>query len=286
MTSQGKRAGQDITRVLVISVVLYHPEPIVLINFIDSLTIACRDLAQRHGMVSHLWLIDNGAGDQPTGWEPSDIRRRLGDAVATCHVVAGHGNIGYGAGHNLAIRGAGGTFHLVTNSDLLLAPDSLSLAVAYLDHHPDVGLVSPRVDNRQGQREFTCKRSPSVFDLFLRGFAPPLLKRCFDTRLAHYERRDDSPDNPRHDIELATGAFMFFRSDVLARVDGFDERFFLYFEDFDLSKRVAATALVAYAPTVRVVHFGGHAARKGWRHRRLFITSMIRYFNKHGWKLW
>jgi GT2 family glycosyltransferase len=70
---------------------------------------------------------------------------------------------------------------------------------------------------------------------------------------------------------------------VLKRLGGFDPRYFLYFEDFDLSLRTPQHARIAYVPSVRIVHHGGGAARKGLRHVRLFLTSAIRFFDQHGW---
>lgn len=280
------------TRRLDVSVVLFRPDPAELADFLGSLAVAAAQLTAAAGVTTRLWLIDNGF---PVGGGPGDppacdadaVRARLGDAIADVRALRGHGNVGYGVGHNLALTDDGdpADYHLIANSDLLLDPDALTLAAAYLDAHPTVGLLTPRVVNRAGAQEFTCKRAPAALDLLLRGFAPAGVKRLFHARLARYEMRDVTLDQPRHDIELATGAFMFFRGATLRRLGGFDPRFFLYFEDFDLSKRAAALGQVAYVPAVRVTHFGGHAGRKGWRHRRMFIASMIQYFNKHGWRL-
>ena len=67
-------------------------------------------------------------------------------------------------------------------------------------------------------------------------------------------------------------------------VKGFDEDFFLYFEDYDLSLRLASRGHLSYQPAVRIVHHGGFAARKGWRHLRLFAASALRFFSRHGWR--
>jgi hypothetical protein len=69
-------------------------------------------------------------------------------------------------------------------------------------------------------------------------------------------------------------------------VGGFSARYFLYFEDFDLSLRFHRLADIAYVPSVRITHGGGNAARKGGAHQRLFIRSALTFFRTHGWKLW
>ena len=102
--------------------------------------------------------------------------------------------------------------------------------------------------------------------------------------MARYEMQDLIGEQVVWDPPLVSGAFMLFRSEVLRRLGGFDPDFFLYFEDYDLSLRAARLTRLAYVPAVRVVHHGGHAARKGLHHIRLFVSGAARFFNKHGWR--
>ena len=78
---------------------------------------------------------------------------------------------------------------------------------------------------------------------------------------------------------------MLVRTPLLRKLGGFDPRFFMYFEDYDLSLRIGREAKVAYDPRARIVHHGGAAARKGWRHVGWFIASACRFFTRHGWKI-
>jgi hypothetical protein len=124
-----------------------------------------------------------------------------------------------------------------------------------------------------------------VLDLLLRGFAPYWLRRHFGARLDYYEMRDLINERDLvWDPPIVSGCFMLFRTEVLKRLGGFDPRFFLYFEDFDLSLRAGEVARIAYVPSVRIVHHGGGAARKGLRHVRMFVVSAVRFFNKQGWR--
>ena len=77
---------------------------------------------------------------------------------------------------------------------------------------------------------------------------------------------------------------MLSRGSVLKAVKGFDERYFLYFEDFDLSMRIRQQGRIAYLPTMKIIHGGGYAARKGFSHIRMFVCSAIRFFNTYGWR--
>jgi len=125
-----------------------------------------------------------------------------------------------------------------------------------------------------------------VLDLALRGFAPTWLRRPFQARLDRYELRDQTGDLPFWDPPIVSGCFMLGRQATLAQVGGFRPEYFLYFEDFDLSLRLAAVTRLAYAPQVRIVHWGGHAARKGVRHIGLFLRAAVLFFHRHGWRWW
>jgi hypothetical protein len=166
-----------------------------------------------------------------------------------------------------------------------LEPEALSAALAALAAHPEVGLVAPSVRGDDGLTQFLCKRYPSVWVLFLRGFAPRALRERFHRAVAHYEMRDVIGERFVERVPLASGCFMLVRTPLFARVGGFDPRFFMYFEDYDLSMRLAREAAIAYVPEARIVHHGGEAARKGWRHVAWFVSSAWRFFARHGWKL-
>jgi len=213
---------------------------------------------------------------------------RFRDSGVTMSYLHGHANIGYGAAHNLLMHGGNTHYHLVLNPDAELAADALTVGLAYLDAHPDIGVLAPAVTAPDGAREFLCKRYPSVLDLALRGFAPAGLRRMFRRRLERYEMRDvidtaggEAGVSP---IPVISGCFMLVRRKAIDTTGGFDPGFFLYFEDFDWSVRLNRITRSVYVPGVRIVHHGGGAARKGWRHVLAFTRSAARFFNKHGWK--
>ena len=102
-----------------------------------------------------LLLVDNG----PYGFVRA---RALGDLLAGpgihARVLTGHGNLGYGRGHNLAIAESGATYHLVLNPDVELAPDALTEALAFMDQYPECGLLAPAVRDEYGALQYLCKR--------------------------------------------------------------------------------------------------------------------------------
>jgi hypothetical protein len=273
-------------RRLDVSIVVYHSALTELRQALDSLHRALahsRDagLLERAG----LWLVDNGSDTAPLDAAVADSLRGS-EAWLGFQLLRGQGNVGYGPGHDLAIRWATGQYHLVLNPDVVLDPAAITEAVAYLDGHPEVGLVTPQATDPAGQRQFLCKRYPSVLVLALRGFGPRWLQRPFRRLLDRYEMRDLPEQEPATGIPIASGCFMLARGEALRAIGGFSPRYFLYFEDFDLSLRFRRIAEIAYVPAVRIIHGGGNAARKGSLHQRFFIRSAFTFFSTHGWRLW
>lgn len=267
---------------LTVSMVTYAPRRPVLEPTLHALDAAAALLrAAGRPVTVRLVLVDNGPG-------PADrtlVETLAGALDMPVQVIGGHGNVGYGVGHNLAIAAGMGDFHLILNPDVEMAADALEQALGFLQAHPEVGLLAPETREADGSLQYLCKRYPSLVDLFLRGFAPAALRRRFAARLARYEMRDRIGCEVVMDPPIVSGCFMLFRAPVLERLGGFDNRFFLYFEDFDLSLRAARLTRIAYVPAVRIVHHGGRAARKGWRHRLRFMRSALTFFRLHGWRL-
>ena len=128
-----------------------------------------------------------------------------------------------------------------------------------------------------GEQEFLCKRYPSVLVLFLRGFAPRFVRRLFNRHLATYEMRDLCSGEHQANVAIASGCFMLLRTSALQAVGGFNEAFFLYFEDFDLSLRLGRLGRLVFDPAMRIVHHGGYAASKGRLHLKYFINSGVMF---------
>lgn len=210
-----------------------------------------------------------------------DTEKQFGFNIA---VVEGHGNIGFGKGHNLVLGDSPRGYHLIMNPDVVVDPMALRNGISYLNKNPDIGIVSAHATDSEGSKQNLCKQFPTIFDLFLRGFAPEFVKKLFNRRLADYEMRHLSEDDATKGIPIVSGCFMLCRSEILSKLQGFDPAYFLYFEDFDLSIRAGAETGIAYLPHMRIVHFGGNSAKKGLRHLGYFAQSAFRFFNHYGWR--
>lgn len=266
---------------LSVSIVTYAPDLAVLRDTLQSLSRSL-DAARAAGSLAEadVAVIDNGPAAEWTA--------RLVELASRCHarLISGHGNVGYGRGHNIALLASTAEFHLVLNPDVIVDERAINEALRFMAAHPQVVMLAPAVRGEGGGLQFLCKRYPSILDLALRGFAPAWLKRRFDARLARYEMRDLPLDQPTLGVPVLSGSFMFCRREPIAALGGFADDFFVYFEDFDLSLRASRVGTLAFVPQVKAVHFGGNAARKGLRHILLFARGAIVFFNRNGWRWW
>jgi GT2 family glycosyltransferase len=269
-----------------VSIVTFAPDVVVLERTLRSLARALTHASEATLLSRRVVvLVDNGPGNDNAATLLELATRTLQSASPDAVVLkSGQGNVGYGRGHNLAIAQSDDQYHLILNPDVVLEPDAISEALRFMRTHPDVGFITPAARGPSGETQYLCKRYPSVMDLLLRGFAPRMLRSLFSERLALYEMRDQIGDAIVLDVPIASGSFMFLRREALAAVGGFADDYFMYFEDFDLSVRLGRIARIAYVPAVRITHFGGDAARKGWKHIGMFVRSGATFFSRNGWK--
>lgn len=272
---------------LSVSIVTHAPDLAALAETLQSLGASLLRARQAGAMGACLLvLVDNGPGRH---W--AEGLRQAADRLAArldfldCRVLSGQGNVGYGQGHNLALAHSRAEFHLVLNPDVVLDPAAIVESMHFMRLHQDVGLLTPAAEDESGVRQFLCKRYPTLFDLALRALAPGWGEAFFERRLSRYEMRERYAAGPGpFDVPIASGCFMFCRRTRLDAVGGFSKRYFMYFEDFDLSLRLGREARLVYVPSVRIVHTGGGAARKGWRHIWMFARSGGIFFQTHGWR--
>lgn len=261
---------------LTVCIVVFRPEPATIEATLRSLG---RALERLGGEPAKLFIVDNTPEENERGWLEA-----LPPGLAS-EVISGHGNIGYGRANNLVL-GRTGRFHLVLNPDVEMDAEALSRALAFMADNPDCGLVTPAAFHPDGRRQYLCKRYPSVLDLLLRGFAPRPVRQLFRRRLDRYEMRDRIGEAVVWDPPIVSGCFMLLRGEIFRALDGFDPRYLLYFEDFDLSLRAGRITRIAYVPAVRIVHGGGSTAKKGLWHIREFVRSARIFFASHAHRLY
>jgi GT2 family glycosyltransferase len=191
-------------------------------------------------------------------------------------------NPGYGAAHNIAISKSmlsNTPFHLVLNADVIFDHRILEQIVLYADRYKNVGLIAPKMLYEDGSIQCSRKLLPTPINMFLRAFLP----KPFRTRIDNRFQLECFGYNRPIFVPYVSGAFMFLRTSVLHKIGVFDERFFMYPEDIDLSRRIAQFADVSYVPDFIITHKYGGATRKSLRMFIIHAFNMCRYFNKWGW---
>ena len=196
--------------------------------------------------------------------------------------IQGHGNVGYGAGHNIAIREAinqNAIYHLVLNPDINFTEVTIENLKNYMDANPRVGQIMPKIVYPNGELQYLCKLIPTPLDLMFKRFFSFKFneKRAykFQLKFTGYEKTMNIP--------YLSGCFMFFRVSALKEIGLFDERFFMYPEDIDITRRMHEKYLTIFFPDVEIVHAHAAESRKRLKMLLIHIVNMIRYFNKWGW---
>ena len=216
-----------------------------------------------------LYVLDNGSSDGT----PEYIEKNYPDVT----VIRSGKNVGFGAGHNIIINQVESKYHAVINPDIVLTQNAVKKMADYMDGNPEIGLLSPRICFPDGRDQILGKRNPHLKYLVasrLRGDEPSKL-------LKEYAMLDCDLSKPT-EIENATGCFMFNRTDVLKSIGGFDDGFFMYFEDADLARRINEVSKCVYYPDAVVNHVWGRDSKRNFKLMLVHINSMLRYFRK--WK--
>lgn len=191
-------------------------------------------------------------------------------------------NGGYGWGHNRIKNHIenNSKYHLILNPDIYFGKNVLEKIFEYMEKNHDVGQIMPMVKYPDGDIQYLCKEYPTPKDLFLRKFCP--IKSIVEKNDYRYEMRGTGY-NRIMEVPILSGCFMFFRTKAFLEVGGFDERFFMYLEDFDLTRRIGEKYKTIFFPEVEIIH--AHA-KESYKSRKMMIEhikSAIKYFNKWGW---
>ncbi len=252
-----------------ISIVLYHNSKNQLLKTIS--------IALNTSLNIRLYLVDNSTNDSLK--ELTNIDSRI-------EYIFNNSNLGFGKAHNIAIRKSieeNVPYHLVLNPDVYFESGVIEKLYDFMEKNKDVGLVMPKVLYPDGSIQYLCKLLPTPFDLFGRrflNFGP--FKKYVEKRNEIYELRFTGYDKIMN-VPYLSGCFMFLRTDVLKEVGLFEERFFMYLEDTDLSRRIHAKYKTIFYPEVEIIHEYGKESYKNFRLLKAHIKSAIQYFNKWGW---
>jgi len=233
------------------------------------------------GLAAEVIVIDNASRDSTA--------ELVAQSYPWVKLIASQDNLGFAAGNNLAANQASGRYLLLLNPDAIPHAGSLRLGLTTLAETAEVGLAGGELIGADGSRQPSARMFPTLRDeLFtLSGLAARYPQSPLFARL---DRRWADPDQDAV-VDWIPGAFVFIPTEVFRRLGGFDERFFMYYEEVDLCRRMQQTGLkILYWPQLKAMHIGGESAKtvvqarvsktgsqlESWRMR-----SGLLYYRKH-----
>ncbi len=190
-------------------------------------------------------------------------------------------NLGFTGGHNLAIKERRGHHVALLNSDTVVHPGAIRAVTGYMNAHPEVGIVGPKLLNPDGSLQLSCRTFPNpVAAAFRNTFLGRLFPKNRYTR--EYLMEDWDHQSPR-EVDWLSGAAMFIRKEVIDKVGVLDDQLFMFCEDVDLCKRTWQGGFkVVYVPDGVITHAIGHSTSQVANKMIVrFHRSMFRYYCKH-----
>ncbi len=249
---------------LTASIVLYNSDKKIINRAVESLL--------GSSLISKIYIIDNS----PVGM----FRSFFHDPKIEYLFM--NTNLGFGKAHNIGIEKAvalQSKYHIVMNPDVYFESGTLEKIYEFIDKDDNIGLVSPKILYPDGAIQYLCKLLPEPLFLFLRRFLP--FKKYIESKNNKYELRF-SEYNKVMDIPNLSGCFMFLRMETLKKIGFFDERFFMYFEDVDLCRRINQYKKTVFFPDAIIYHDYQKGSYKNLTLLKYHLNSAVKYFNKWG----
>lgn len=251
------------------SIVLYKNDKNEVISLIENCI--------KYGSLNYLYLIDNS----PESFS-QDILNQFSPNVIYVHNSS---NLGFGAGHNIAMQRAmssNSLYHFVINPDIFFNSDIITPMVKYMSADSTIGMMMPQVLSMDGSIQFLPKLLPTPLTILIRKIRFP--KSFAQKVISNYELRQIQSDLT-YNTPVLSGCFTLLNLKIIKEIGGYDDRFFMYFEDWDLSRRIHQKYRTLYFPNVSVYHGYESGANRSFKLFKIFINSAIKYFNKWGWFL-
>ena len=225
-----------------------------------------------------LWISDNSE---------TDALRNFFEKINDDRIeyIFNNANKGFGEGHNRIIKKVTNDpklseFHLAINADIYFKENTIEKIVEYMKEHEEIGQIGPKITDLEGEFSYTCRLFPTPMNLIFRRFLP--FKKIVDKMDYDYEMRWANFEEIM-EVPILSGCFIFSRTAVLKEIGGFDKRYFMYMEDYDLCRQIGQKYKVIYYPEVEIFHEHGKASYKSKKLMMFHIKSAIKYFNKWGW---
>lgn len=245
-------------------IVLYHA-PNDVLNTVQCL--------QDSDLPIDLYVVDNSPEDT--------MAERIRWQCPGATILPQSSNLGFGRANNVVLPLLKSRYHLLVNPDVTFPPDLLSRMTAYMDAHPEISILTPRVFNPDGTEQFLPKMQPTI--KYLLGGRLEKLGDPFRRWRREFTLADQNVTCPTA-VGFATGCFLLIRTSVFRQLKGFDPRFFLYQEDSDLGRRAMSIGPIVYHPEMCITHAWARENTRTLKGNLRQITSIFKFFMKWGWK--
>jgi GT2 family glycosyltransferase len=186
-------------------------------------------------------------------------------------------NLGFGGGNMLGVNISSkeSNYYFFLNNDIILLNDVVGILHKYMEQNSSAGLIAPQMFDKNKNFSTTFRNFPNVTECYLGKSINRLfsLKKIHNNKIAHKEAID---------VEIVSGACMFFRKTVFDSIGGFDDYFFLYCEEEDLSKRCSNFGYsVALVPEAKLIHLSGGSTKRNFLIEREFVIAYFYLVSKH-----
>ena len=256
---------------LSITIVAYH-------NY-DDILVAVSTLEQYTSkkLDKIVYIVDNGEDCQGTPQQKAFVEK-LGEYPDVKYCFTGE-NVGFGKGHNYVMESLNSKYHAVVNPDIIFVEDAFTAIIDYMDKDDSVGMCIPHIVDEAGNMQKVYRREITVLDLFLR----KIKGNIFQSR-KNYHTMQDMDYTKCFNVPFGQGSFLVIRTELFKKLNGFDDRFFMYMEDADLCKRVNSISKLMYYPGAKVIHIWEKGSHKNKALMKIHFESMRMYFKKWGIK--
>jgi len=244
-------------------------------------------VAECEGLQTEIFVVDNGSTDGSIAMVESEFPQVI--------LLKSEINLGFGVANNLALSQGRGRYFVLLNSDAFFTPGSLARAILHMDETPACALGGAKLRGRGDAWQHSAKTFHSILGdlIVLTGLADKFPRSRLFGRASRTFANEELPAT----VDWVPGAFAIVRPSALERVGLFDPRYFLYYEEVDLCRRMKSAGMeIWYWPDILIVHVGGQSSKTLtdlefssraaqvvlWRMRSTFL-----YYRKHhGWHAW
>ncbi|WP_056960641.1 glycosyltransferase [Liquorilactobacillus satsumensis] len=224
-----------------------------------------------------IYVIDNSN-------EKSDSKKRFLKKIKLYEdicFISTEKNLGFSKAHNLVIEKLYSKYHAIVNPDVILHEDSFEKIINFMElNQKDVGMVIPKIVDPNGILQLAYRRELTILDMVVHFFNAKLFRKRYDYHTMKEKNFDKS-----FSVPFGQGSFLVIQTSLFKKLNGFDERFFMYMEDADLCKRVNQVSKLKYFPNSVVEHKWVRGSHKNLKLLKIHIVSMVKYFQKWGIKL-